>query len=170
MAINRGKDFEDVIKDDLLKINDVLGRIVIDVQRLYDTTNGFAGIKQPSDFSVYMHPYHYYLECKSTHEHTLNKAKITQMDKLREKDKVEGVRVGVFIWFEEDDLTVYVPIATLVNHFYNRDKKSVAVKDILSGDFDNSGWYYILKGRKKRIYWEYDMLDFFENYIGKEVN
>ena len=55
MSANRGKDFEGVIKDCLLKVPD------IDVQRLYDTTNGFAGVKQPSDFSVYLFPYKYYL-------------------------------------------------------------------------------------------------------------
>lgn len=42
---NRGKQFEDVIKDELLRVNEVVGRKVVDVQRLYDTTNGFSGIK-----------------------------------------------------------------------------------------------------------------------------
>lgn len=161
---NRGKQFEDIIKTSLLKVNDVVGRKVVDVQRLYDTTNGFSGVKQPSDFVVYLYPHIYYLECKSTHAHTLNQSYITQLVELEKKSKVEGVIAGTFIWYMEDDLTVFIPVETLCNHFYNRSKKSVSVKDILSEDLKESGWYYILKGKKKRIFFDYDMLDFFRNF------
>ena len=169
MAINRGKDFEDVIKCSLLRVNEVVGGKVVDVQRLYDTTNGFAGVKQPSDFVVFLYPHQYYLECKSTHDSTLNRNKITQLDALREKSKVEGVVAGIFVWFEDYDITAFIPVETLCNHFYNRDKKSVAVKDIISEDLKQSGWYYVLKGKKKRIFWDYDMLDFFRNFTDIEV-
>lgn len=165
---NRGKQFEDVIKDNLLNVNEVVGRKVVDVQRLYDTTNGFSGVRQPSDFSVFLFPHQYYLECKSTHAHTLNQSYITQITELEKKAKVEGVIAGVFIWFEEDDITVFVPVETLVNHFYNRNKKSVAVKEILNGDLEQSGWFYILKGKKKRVFYQYDMLDFFKNFCDIE--
>lgn len=168
MAVNRGKDFEDVMKTCMLEVNNTVKRKVVDVQRLYDTTNGFSGIKQPSDFSVYMFPHQFYLECKSTHSHTLNKNYISQMTELEKKAKVEGVIAGVFIWFQEDDLTIFVPVETLVNHFYNRDKKSVAVKEVYNGDLEKSGWFYILKGKKKRVFFDYDMLDFFKNF-GIEV-
>lgn len=158
MSQNRGKDFEGVIKDCLLKVPD------IDVQRLYDTTNGFAGVKQPSDFSVYLFPYKYYLECKSTNQHTLNRSAISQLDALHEKSKIKGVTAGVFIWYIQDDLTVFIPVETLYEHFYTRDKKSVAVKDIISKDLQKSGKYYVLKGEKKRVFWNYDMQDFFKNF------
>ena len=168
MKTNRGKNFEDVIKHELLRVNDAVGRKVVDVQRLYDTTNGFSGIKQPSDFSVYLFPHQFYLECKSTNAHTLNQSYITQLVELEKKAKVEGVQAGVFIWFVQDDLTVYVPIQTLTNHFYNRNKKSVSVKEILNEDLKQSGWYYILKGKKKRVFFEYDMLDFFKSFCDVE--
>lgn len=155
MGTNYGKQFESVIKDCLKKVPD------IDIQRLYDTTNGFVGVKQPSDYIVYKYPHIYYLECKSTHAGTLNKNNITQLDALIEKSKVSGVEAGVIIWYEEHDVTVYIPIETLQVHFYNRSKKSVAVKEILNEDLKQSGYYYILKGKKKRVFYDYDMTDFF---------
>ena len=157
---NRGKQFEDIIKTSLLKVNDVVGRKVVDVQRLYDTTNGFSGVKQPSDFVVYLYPHIYYLECKSTHAHTLNQSYITQLVELEKKSKVEGVIAGTFIWYISDEVTIYVPVNTLVQHF--KCHKSVSVKDINNGELASSGAFYILEGHKKRVFWEYDMIKFFD--------
>jgi hypothetical protein len=156
MANNRGKDFENVVKDCMLKVCDV------DVQRLYDTTSGFIGVKQPSDFIIYKYPYQYYLECKSTNSGTLHKDYITQLDALAEKSKTKGIVAGVIIWFIQHDVTVYVPVDTLIFHFYNRDKKSVSVKDIISGDFAKSGKYFLVKGNKRRVFFDYDFKSFFK--------
>ena len=37
------------------------------VYRLYDTTNGFVGVANISDFIVYKFPCQYFIECKSVH-------------------------------------------------------------------------------------------------------
>ena len=158
MGHNRGKEFESEIKSQLLNLKDV------DVQRLYDTTNGFVGVKQPSDYILYKYPYQYYLECKSTNSHTLNRNNITQLEALNEKSKIFGVVACVIIWFIEDEVTVLVPVETLINHFYNRNKKSVSVKEILNGDLINSGKFFEIKGNKRRVFFDYDF-----NLMFKEI-
>ena len=46
--------------------------------RLYDTTNGFAGIKNPCDFILYSYPNLYLIECKSTEKDKLYFSAITE--------------------------------------------------------------------------------------------
>ena len=156
MSSNRGKDFEGVIKDCILQVPDV------DVQRLYDSTNGFVGVRQPSDYIVYKFPYQYYVECKSTNSHTLHKDYLTQLDDLAKKRHVKGVVAGFIIWYIKDDVTVFIPVETAMQHFYNRCMKSISVKDILNGSMKESGYYLVLEGRKKRVFFDYDFKYFFK--------
>ena len=46
--------------------------------RLYDTTNGFAGVKNPCDFILYEYPNIYPIECKSTKQNKLYFSAITE--------------------------------------------------------------------------------------------
>ena len=149
---NYGKDFEHLIKTSILKVPDV------DVQRLYDTTNGYVGVKQPSDFIVYKYPHQYYLECKCTWENTFHKGKITQLPELFEKQKTKGVNAGVIIWFISHDVTAYIPAATLSLWFENHS--SINVKDLKSGELNHLD----IVGHKKRIFFDYDFSSFFQTY------
>lgn len=150
---NYGKRFEDIIKESMLAVGD------IDVQRLYDTTNGFTGISQPADYVVYKYPYQYYIECKCTWENTLHKDYITQLPKLLEKSNVPGVFAYVFIWFIKHDTTVAISAKELRHHF--EDHKSVNIKDIQHNCID----YRYIDGRKKRVFFDYDLKEFFDYHL-----
>ena len=51
MAQNRGKQFEDVIKQSFEKLEDV------SIDRLHDQTTGYVGSSNICDFIVYRYPY-----------------------------------------------------------------------------------------------------------------
>lgn len=104
MANNYGKKFESKFKEDFRKIPGA------DLTRLYDTTNGFKSISNVSDFIGYMYPFIYYLEIKSTQGNTFALSKLTQADKLKEKQGILGVNAGVVIWFIDHKRVCYVPI------------------------------------------------------------
>ena len=146
---NYGKDFEKRIEEAMLKVPN------LDVQRLYDTTNGYIGVHQPADYSVYKYPYHYYIECKCTWENTLHKDYITQLDDLYKKANINGVNAGVIIWFIKHDRTVYISVSSLVEHF--KDHKSVNIKEVQNGKII----FIDIPGIKKRVFFDYDMSGFF---------
>ena len=150
---NYGKKFEDIIKDSFSLLD-------VDVQRLYDTTNGFTGIKQPSDFIIYKYPYQYYVECKCTWDNTFHQSKIPQLMELAKKSLINGVVAGAMIWFIKHDTTVFIPVETLVKHYYNNS--SVNIKQIQNNTLSEAGKYFTIQGQKKRIFFEYDMIKFFE--------
>ncbi len=144
---NYGKDFEKRIEEAARKVENV------DIQRLYDTTSGYVGVHQPADYIMYKYPYVYYLECKCTWENTLHKDYITQLPDLYEKSKTKGVVAGVFIWFIKHDVTVFITAESLVEHF--KTHKSVNVKDVKDDPC------LIVPGKKKRIFFDYDLSGFF---------
>ena len=149
---NYGKDFEALIKDAMLKVPGV------DVQRLYDTTNGFTGIKQPADFIVYRYPNQYYIECKCTWDNVFHKSKITQLDSLVKKSCTKGIIAGVMIWFISHDYTAFIPAWDLSDHFV--DHKSINISERLSGELS----HLQIPGRKKRVFFDYDMESFFTTF------
>ena len=72
MNINRGKDFEAVVKDCFLTVPGV------SIDRLHDQMTGFKGSTNICDFIVYKEPYEYYFECKAVHGNTLPFSNITK--------------------------------------------------------------------------------------------
>ena len=106
MAVNRGKDFEDVIKNSFLKLDNV------SIDRLHDQTNGYKGSSNISDFIVYKYPHQYYFECKCCYGNTLNFHNITdnQRKGLLEKSNIDGVIAGIIVWFIDHDTTYFMPI------------------------------------------------------------
>ena len=152
MAVNRGKQFEAIIR----KGFEALPFVAID--RVHDATSGFMGIKNYCDFIVYRKPNIYYLECKAIHGNTLNFASHiteTQWSGLLERSKIEGVGAGLLVWFIDHDQTYYFDIRIL-HDLADRGYKSVNVTQIAP-----QGHYKILlKGWKKRVFYEYDMIDF----------
>lgn len=164
MSTNRGKQFEDVIKQAFLKIPDV------SIDRLHDQTNGYLGSSNICDFIVYKKPYEYYIECKSVHGNTLSihsndpKKKygnITnkQWEGLLEKSKIKGVFAGVICWWIDRDVTAYMPIEFL------QDQRRMGRKSIQYGlatqcEFEHNSPFAIV-GNKKRVFFDYDMDSFF---------
>lgn len=159
LAVNRGKAFEGVIQDAFEKIEGV------SIDRLHDQMNGYACSYNICDFIVYQTPYEYYIECKSVHGNTLSihsndpKRKYglisnAQWEGLLAKSKIEGVRAGVICWWIDKDVTLYIPISTLET-MRNLGKKSVRYDEI-------SLDCVIIPGKKKRVFWDYDMTTFFK--------
>ena len=158
---NRGKQFEEVIKQAFLKVPGV------SIDRLHDQTTGFANSSNICDFIVYKEPYEYYIECKSVHGNTLPFSNIseTQWNGMIEKSHIQGVHAGVICWWVDKDFTAYIPIgllSSLRNH--DIDRKSVSynfIKDYCN-DIVKQFKPIELTGKKKKVFFDYDMTEFFK--------
>lgn len=153
MAVNRGKKFEQIIKESFEKVPGV------SVDRLHDQMNGYLGSRNICDFIVYKYPHQYYIECKTIHGNTFPLSNITnnQYNGLLEKDKIAGVRAGVIIWWVDKDVTKFIPIH-LIKYFKNEyHAKSIRY------DFKPFGQevFIPINGKKKRVFFDYDMQQFF---------
>ena len=147
--INRGKQFETVIREAFRKVPGV------SIDRLHDQTTGYKGSSNICDFIVYKKPYEYYIECKTVHGNTLPLGNIThnQWKGLTEKAKIEGVFAGVLVWFVDRDVTMFVPISTL--HILQENRFSSVHYTLTSLPVIH------LTGKRKRVFFEYDMKSFF---------
>ena len=154
MAVNRGKDFEKVIK----KAFELQPNLSVD--RFPDPMAGYAGIRNICDFGVYFYPHYYYLECKAIRGNTLNfNSQITQdqWNGLLAKSKIRGIRAGIIVWFIEHDITVYVSIQVL-ELLKSNGAKSLHINDLL----ENKIHFIKIKAKKKRVLYEYDISDILE--------
>lgn len=162
MAVNRGKKFEDVIREAFEKVPGV------SIDRLHDQTTKFKGTSANiCDFIVYKEPYEYYIECKSVHGNTLSihsndpKHKYgnisnTQWEGLLEKSQIEGVTAGIICWWIDKDVTLFLPIQIL-NQLRRTDNKSVRydINEYIGNVIE-------IKGKKKRVFFDYDMEAFLD--------
>lgn len=115
-----GKDFEDDFRDSFRDAQLPL------LTRLYDTTNGFAGVKNPCDFILYNEPYQLNLELKVTHDKRLAFSDVTdfQWESLTERDKVSGIMAGLLICYYNEQRVFFVPM-TIVNQVRDTGLKSI---------------------------------------------
>ena len=154
--VNRGKQFEGVIKKAFLQVPEV------SIDRLPDQMTGYKVTSANiCDFIVYKKPCEFYIECKSVHGASLPFSNIAdnQWNGLLKKNDIEGVHAGIICWFIDKDVTRYYPIINL----YLRKcigKKSINWKD---DEFHNEQ-IITLEGKKKRVFFEYDMKRFFEDF------
>lgn len=159
MAENRGKKFEEVIKESFLKVPNV------SIDRLHDQTTGYKGSQNICDFIVYKEPYEYYIECKSVHGASLPFSNITetQWNGLLEKSKIEGVFAGIIVWFVDKDVTKFIPIE-LLDVLRKSGDKSIRFNSLFIGVQTVTGFIPVvdLKGKKKRVFFDYDMEEFFD--------
>ena len=162
MAENRGKRFEGIIKDSFLRVPDV------SVDRLHDQTTGYAGSTNICDFVVYKKPYEFYIECKTVHGNTLSiygtdekhkYGNITnkQWEGLLEKSKIQGVFAGIICWWIDADETWFIPIEVLEDARRVTGSKSINIKSP-----HMQGHWTPIYGKKKRVFFDYDMKQFFE--------
>lgn len=148
MSVNRGKQFESVVRSAFEKVPNV------SIDRLHDQTNGFKGSQNICDFIVYKEPYEYYFECKSVHGASLPFSNITetQWNGLLQKSQIEGVFAGVICWWVDKDVTKFIPIQALQ---WNKENGYKSIR------FNHNGTSFIeIKGKKKRVFFEYDMEEF----------
>lgn len=146
MAENRGKQFEQKIRQAFLKVPNV------SIDRINDQTTHFKGSTNICDFIVYKKPHEYYIECKSIHGNTFPLTNITetQWNGMLEKSKIKGVVAGVICWWVDKDVTRFLSIADL------QLARDMGYKSIR---FDEP--YIPIFGKKKRVFFEYDMTLFF---------
>lgn len=153
MAINRGKQFENLLKEQFEKIPN------ISIDRLYDVTTGYKNQNNPCDFIVYRAGNLNYFECKAIHGNTLNfKSHIreNQWDKLLAKSKIYGVNAGIICWFIDNDKTIYVDI-----EYLEMLRESGYKSFNINKDIDKIPLIE-LEGKKKRILFEYNLKKFLE--------
>ena len=151
MAENRGKAFENIIKQAFEKVPGV------SIDRLHDQMTGYKVTSANiCDFIVYKKPCEYYIECKSVHGNTLPFSNITanQWNGMLEKSKIDGVFAGVICWWIDKDVTKFIPIKALQ---WNKENDYKSIR------YDHNGTSFIeIKGKKKRVFWDYDMTTFFK--------
>ena len=152
MAQNRGKDFENVVREAFEKV------LNVSIDRLHDQTTKFKGTSANiCDFIVYREPYEYYFECKSVHGNVLPFRNITetQWNGLLEKSKIEGVTAGIICWFVDKNDTRFFPIQYLQKY------KQLGCKSVAAFDASDDIVHPIeIKGKKKRVFYDYAMEDF----------
>jgi len=152
--MSRGKKFEQVMREAFEKNPD------ISIDRLPDPTGGYLGVRNICDFIVYKYPFQLYLECKVQQGNTLNfESRISdnQWNGLLEKSKIPGVVAGVLVWFVDHDITTFVPIQELEMLRDGHGQKSLHVNHLNFRD------NIPLEGRKKRIFFEYDVEGFLKS-------
>lgn len=157
MGVNRGKQFEEVIRKSFERVPDT------SVIRLPDPTSGYLGVRNISDFVVYHYPYQYFIECKTIHGNTFPFSNITKNQRLGmlgECDKL-GVFAGIICWWVDRDVTKYIPIQT-VKKMMEYGYKSLRYDAGVPYGFDKSYFLTPIEGKKKRVFFEYDMKQFFE--------
>lgn len=154
MAQNRGKKFEYVIREAFERVPGV------SLDRLNDNTAGFKGIAGICDFIVYREPYEYYFECKSVHGNTLPFRNIsaTQWKGLMEKSQIDGVFAGVICWWIDKDRTFFLPIQKLAVWRYF--DSALQLKSISVEQAEKDVGCIEIKGKKKRVFFNYDMEKF----------
>lgn len=142
MAVNRGKQFEDAIKNAFNKEPNTI------IYRLQDSMGGFSGVANICDFIVYQYPIIHFIECKSCHGNTWNFKNLTdtQYRGLVGVNKAYGVNAGVMLWFVDRDVTFYVPIEEIKRRIEKGDKSIRFTDD-----------YFVIDGKKKRVLFEYNM-------------
>ncbi len=155
MTYNYGKKFEDVVREAFEKVPGV------SIDRLHDQTTKFKGTSANiCDFIVYREPYEYYFECKSVHGNTLPFSNITdkQWQGMLEKSQIEGVFAGVICWWINKDRTAFIPIHVL-QYMRENGAKSFPCSLLDTRIID---WESVVEitGKKKRVFFEYDMEKF----------
>lgn len=163
MAENRGKDFENKIREAFENVPET------SVTRLLDPQSGYAGVRNICDFIVYKYPKQFFIECKSCYGNTLSihsnnpKKKYgaitnNQWEGLEAMSKIKGVVAGYMIWFIDHDRTIFVPAQSMIVH-RELGEKSYNITKQWDSDFVE------IQGQKKRVFFEYDMSKFFEEVI-----
>lgn len=167
MANNKGKKFETVIREAFEKIPGV------SIDRMHDQMTRYKGSQNICDFIVYKEPYEYYIECKSVHGNTLPFSNITdtQWEGLLEKSKIQGVHAGIICWWVDKDVTMYLPIQLLQ---LEKETGSKSIRYDYVYVFCDTVTYTFhmpisIAGKKKRVFFEYDMESFFKEVTEYEV-
>lgn len=100
------------------------------ILRLYDTTNGYAGVANPCDFVYYAYPRIGFFELKSTQGNRLSFNNITerQWQGLDVRSKLKGCIAAILIQYRDQREGFLVPIQVL-EYIKYRGEKSIHIND-----------------------------------------
>lgn len=165
---NYGKDFERQIYKAFKAIPNV------SIDRIPDQVTRYKGSSSNiCDFVAYKYPNIFYLECKSVHGNTLSIHSIpkegkdgklhgfygdirdSQWDGLIEKSTIPGVVAGIFCWWVDQDITLFIPIQ-LLQLMRENGGKSIRYDCLACNGISTIN----ISGKKKRVFFEYDMEEF----------
>ena len=145
MAQNRGKQFEQKLKEDFSKLPGAY------IYRVPDQLGGLKGQTGICDFIGYKHPKIFFLEAKTILGNTFPLTNFTQFDKLMSIPNHEGIHRGVMIWFQTHDTVVYVPLTTFMK-LKQDNKKSFNIKYVDSKEYE----CLVIPSVKKRVFMDSD--------------
>lgn len=157
--VSKGKKFEEEFRKAIENLQGVK------IERLPDQVSKFKGSTNPSDFIAYKYPRMYYFECKTTSVSSLSFENITQWEDLLERSRINGIVAGVVIWFYNKDTTIFVDIR-LLECMRQEGYKSISYDCHWAGDEKVKNWssfWCALIGKKRQVYFDYDMEDFFKD-------
>lgn len=161
---NYGKPFEDKVREQLEDAG-------IYCLRLFDPPRGYKGISNPCDVLIHRKGVTCFFECKTIKkgasipiysndpegEHIYGNVSNGQWGGLL-KAQSHGIVSGLLVWWVEKDMTKFIPIKT-ADSLRNSGMKSIRY-DITGGGITE------LKGKKKRVYFDYDFDGFFKDLFG----
>lgn len=128
MAVSRGKQWEEKVKEDLSKLMDV------SLERVPDQVSGFKNTSQnPCDFYCYLYPYFYYIEAKSVNANTFS-LDFPQYERLLIRAGRKGVRSGVMLWWIPHQKVAYIPVKSM-EKMKQDGKKSVNIKMLNTNEY-----------------------------------
>lgn len=151
MAISYGKSFELKVREDLSKIDG------ISVDRLYDQTGKYYGVRNISDLIVYKFPFMVFMEVKSHKGNTFPLENLTQYERLITKKGIKGIKAGAVIWFVEKDAVLWVPIES----FEQMKVDGLKSVNVLTTDREKYN-IFTIPSIKKRVFMDSDYSKLFE--------
>ena len=155
MAVNRGKSFENELRQQFKKFLD------ISVDRIHDQTTRFRGSSNICDIIAYRYPNEFYFECKTVHGNVLPFSNISdkQWTGLIKKSTIPGVYAGVICWWVDKGVTTFIPIELLYTlRIGGRKSIRYDCKDSIFGRYKMRH----IKGRKRRVFFDYDLKGFLD--------
>ena len=145
MAVNRGKQWEQKLKEDFSKLEGAY------IYRVPDQLGGLKGQTGICDFIAYKFPRVFFIEAKTILGNTFPLTNFTQFDKLMSIPGHRGVHRGVMLWFQDHQTVLYVPLLTIAR-MKNDGKKSINIRKI-----DEEGYDYLkIPSVQKRVFLDSD--------------
>jgi penicillin-binding protein-related factor A (putative recombinase) len=169
---NVGKDFENQIRESILKLDDVYYYRLKDPAQSFNTkdNNLRFSSNNPYDFIMYTYPYFFAIENKSSSTDslswTMDKAvkgkniKKHQIEGLFEAYK-KGAIAGFLFNFRKDNVTYFMHIMDFMTFIVGSTKKSINLKDVQK----NHG--ILVPQTLKKVNYNYDIAYLIEQCTSK---
>ena len=143
MATNYGKKFEKVFEQDWLRA--FPGSFIM---RLPDQQSGYYGTSaNPCDYICFVNGTLHLIELKSHNGNTFPLDNLRQFEKLQQYSGIDGVKIGVIIWYRDHDKVVYCPFNSILKMKMD-DRKSVNIKYLDTKEYE----LIEIPSEKKRVF------------------